>query len=1031
MRRVLTARRTWLVLLVVLVIALPASVVGFRRARNAQRRAALSQFLMNPASWDADWIYLPAPDEEEEGGGPEEEDGDDARRRDIATRILWGLRTPEGSAELSRISTAELAKWSGVGRSASGPGTQAFTAQPWVNLGPTNATFQWNGTTYPQVDSGRLTGVEVHPADAQIVYVATAGGGIWKTSNFGVANPTWTPITEQTPNLAIGHMRMDPTAPDTLYAGLGDFVDTPGGQMIKTTNGGQSWSAPVQLSGTYPPAAGGLVATAQRIRMIEVDPQNPSIVLVGTEVGLFRSTNGGAGYSLIDLPNPNPAPSDPLRQRAEGVWTIQYLGHVAGVSRWIASGQPACFQGMRPPHRGYSVPAGAPIPGISPAPTCTYGNTGDLWISTDAGATWASQRAAGLLPAVVGRIALAAGTPDQSTNPPTTTVYAQNGPEDEGVLDGAGFWRTLNSGTSWTVIAPANGGTVTNRTNAVFGNRDCGDADILNQQPWYNQAIWVDPGDDNRFVAGGMLCGMRTLDGKAATPTFTLISHWLPSGGGGNTANGTLPYVHADWQRVFIVRVGGVARVFAGTDGGIFWSDTILTPVNPESTTWNFANRGIVTHLSYSVASGDPPDGNAIVAFTGLQDNGTRMRERGAGNTTVFNQVIGGDGFGAAASRNPANGSEVFWAGVNGQKRFCVPAAGNSFCNQAGAIFSTRQPPVVGGCANEGQPFITRYARVIPNPTPHTFITTTNRGVHRISGSPPAAAWTTISPCITAPDSSVVVTRNIAAHPLLDGVYGINTSGGRFGVTSNCQGAATACTWTISNRLFFDQNGDMVRQPPESLSFTSMIAFPPNPAGPAGNEYLGASSAPFMDDFSTLVPASIGHLFRTTDRGTTFTPFHGNGTGQDLPNVGIGVVRYDPADLTNQTIFVGTELGVYRTIDGGNTWQRYGIGLPNVWVTDMVIGRTGAILRIGTYGRGLWEIYPTATGEKGVSGNGDWDRNLQLDHVDLGAMASRLGTTPATVAAPLYDWNDDMTGTVNAIDEADLTTFLPRFGDRP
>jgi len=186
-----------------------------------------------------------------------------------------------------------------------------------------------------------------------------------------------------------------------------------------------------------------------------------------------------------------------------------------------------------------------------------------------------------------------------------------------------------------------------------------------------------------------------------------------------------------------------------------------------------------------------------------------------------------------------------------------------------------------------------------------------------------------------------------------------------------------------------------------------------------------------MDDYTRNVPASIGHLFKTTNRGASWTPFHGNGTGFDLPNVGIGVIRYDPADLTNNTIYAGTELGVYRTTDGGSTWQRFGMGLPMVLVNDMFIGRTGAVLRVSTYGRGLWEIYPAATAEHGVTGNGDWDRNLQLDYIDLGAMASRLGTDPSTSSAPLYDWNDDMTGAVNAIDENDLNAFLANFGNKP
>ncbi|HVE84644.1 MAG TPA: hypothetical protein VND93_17425, partial [Myxococcales bacterium] len=484
---------------------------------------------------------------------------------------------------------------------------------------------------------------------------------------------------------------------------------------------------------------------------------------------------------------------------------------------------------------------------------------------------------------------------------------------------------------------------------------------------------------------------------------------------------------HADWHRTIIVRIGATARVLGGCDGGLYWSDNTLSVANPETATWNGGNRGLPTHLSYSVASGDPVSGNPFVAFTGLQDNGTRFRDTTA-TSTVFNQVIGGDGFGAAA------GTTIYWAGVNGSHSTCTPGGGNNQCNQGGA-WSTRNPGTLACTGSaDAQPFITRYAPVPANPTANTFITITNRGVHRVSGT---GTWAAVSPCLVDAGGTDVINRNVGASQNIDGFYGVAGNAGRFAITSNCAGGTTACTWTVSNRLWFDAaalggNGDGTRQPNESMSFTSMVAFPPGATGqPVGDVYLGASAAPFMDDFKTLVPSVLGHLFRTTNRGTSWTPFHGNGTGQDLPNVGIGVVRYDPADLTNNTIYAGTELGVYRSIDGGNTWQRYGVGLPMVLVDDMYIGRNGGILRIATYGRGLWEIYPSATAEKGVSGNGDWDRNLQLDYVDLGAMASRLGTNPSSSTVPLYDWNDDMTGTVNGIDEADLTAFLANFGSKP
>jgi len=104
-------------------------------------------------------------------------------------------------------------------------------------------------------------------------------------------------------------------------------------------------------------------------------------------------------------------------------------------------------------------------------------------------------------------------------------------------------------------------------------------------------------------------------------------------------------------------------------------------------------------------------------------------------------------------------------------------------------------------------------------------------------------------------------------------------------------------------------------------------AAPRNPASLGGTDskqtWLVASNSVLTNPVggpAVLIPADVGHLFKTTDQGATWVPFHGNGSVFDLPNVPVYVIKYDPTDTTDQTIWVGTDLGVYRTTDGGNTW---------------------------------------------------------------------------------------------------------------
>jgi hypothetical protein len=212
------------------------------------------------------------------------------------------------------------------------------------------------------------------------------------------------------------------------------------------------------------------------------------------------------------------------------------------------------------------------------------------------------------------------------------------------------------------------------------------------------------------------------------------------------------------------------------------------------------------------------------------------------------------------------------------------------------------------------------------------------------------------------------------------------------------------------------------------------VDFPINDTpGNEGKTYLLGFSGPRYSD-GQPVPDTVGRLFRTTDSGQTWASLAGADPLHRLPNVGVFVVKYDP--MVAGTIYAGTTIGVYISKDNGATWDRFGDGLPIVWVRDIYVALNDDFVRIATYGRGIWEIYPSATQNKGVDGDGDYDRNLQLDWVDLGAMGARLGTNPSTAAAPLYTWIDDMTGTgasppVSAIDDNDLDALLSGFGGHP
>jgi hypothetical protein len=139
------------------------------------------------------------------------------------------------------------------------------------------------------------------------------------------------------------------------------------------------------------------------------------------------------------------------------------------------------------------------------------------------------------------------------------------------------------------------------------------------------------------------------------------------------------------------------------------------------------------------------------------------------------------------------------------------------------------------------------------------------------------------------------------------------------------------------------------------------------------------------------------------------------------------VIAVDPGDAN--TLYVGTALGLYRSIDGGLNWARFGAGtLPLVEVSDLCISPASKRLTVATYGRGFWQIGTDATDPAGVKGNGDTNFDQRIDGQDLIDLADAFGTTELTTR---YLWQADLVGAVNAIDDGDLTALLAKFGGLP
>jgi len=324
----------------------------------------------------------------------------------------------------------------------------------------------------PALTSGRIADFAVNPANPFEYFVATASGGVWKTSNGGT---TYEPIFDSQGSYSIGCITMDPENPNVLWVGSGENNNQRsvayGDGIYKSEDGGATWKNM------------GL-KTSEHIGRIIVDPTNTSIIYVaaigplwkeGGERGVYKTTDGGKTWNQVlkidDHTGVNDIVIDPRNPN------VLYA---------------AAFQRRR---HDYAYISGGPGSG--------------MYKTTDGGKSWEKINT-GLPSGDKGRIGLAVSP----ANPEYLYAIVEAEAKD------AGFYRSTNRGASWQKMS-------SHQTGGNYYNEVV--ADPINPDKVYtmgydvsvstdggktfkpigekskhvdNHALWVNPANTNHMING-------------------------------------------------------------------------------------------------------------------------------------------------------------------------------------------------------------------------------------------------------------------------------------------------------------------------------------------------------------------------------------------------------------------------------------------------------------------------------------------------------------------------------------------------
>lgn len=743
--------------------------------------------------------------------------------------------------------------------------------------------------------------------------------------NGGPPQPTWTPLgpapipngqTSVTSVPVSGRtisIAVHPTDPNTVYVGAAQ------GGLKKSTDGGDTWTTLFDFQ-----------LESLAIGAITIDPIDTNIVYVGTgENGFSGDSFAGKGVYIIRNANSgtptingpfrmNGAAADVLSGRSIGRILVDPLdNNVIFVCTTSGVGGNPGARPNSPPARGIyrSTNAQSATPTFEKVTITGTGaedrdvvdmamDPGDpnVIIATLVGASsdggiYRTANALAATPTWTRTRVLpdgaTAGRAELAINRINTTVNVYAAVGEASSVALGG--PACSASTRAGYVTKSTDGGVTWSTPLAGSTGFCGG------QCFYDIGIAVTPDDQTVHLGGAARGG----SGSCITDVMKRSLN-----GGAYTRNDTA--LHAD-EHVVAIAPSNSMVVYTGSDGGIWRS-------SDNGTTWVSKNTSTYSATQFQSLALHPFD--RFFTIGGTQDNGTNCL---AADGTTWTHCRDGDGGYTLIDSNAPDTTNVvmyhtFFNQTNNQIAF-ERATDTSFAWTLLGCSGTSSNNGIG--CGDNVLFYAPMARGPGNPNTIYF------GTDRLYRS------------VNRGDSMTLVSQGPLVAGQVMTTIGISPQDDNVRIVGLRDGSVFATTTGSSTMT----------------NVTGANFPPPNPDDPT-RKAIGRAVIDPNNKFTAYITfASFGlpagqHVFKTTNLNNSTPTWTAAGNG--IPDIPVSSFVVDPQN--SNTLYAGTDIGVYQSTDGGANWAPFGTGLPRVAVFDEEINNVHRVLRIATHGRGLYEV---------------------------------------------------------------------------